>query len=180
MPILFTTCRKRRWPPRPWSKVPFVVSFSSVLDESAAYADLILPSLHFLELWQDDILEGTGYYGISLRQPVVLPVRNGRNPGDVLLQIAKALGGTVAQSMPWDTFEQVVRERVAGMDISWDDLVKAGTWSSVDLPAGPSRAARPGARSSAAIAHWRPRTAVSTCSAARCSACSAPTARSTT
>ena len=56
-------------------KVPFVVSFSPVLDESAACADLILPALTFFELWQDDILEGTGFQGIGLRQPVVSPVQ---------------------------------------------------------------------------------------------------------
>ena len=54
---------------------PLVVSFSPVLDDSAACADLILPALTFFELWQDDILEGTGYQGIALRQPVVSPVR---------------------------------------------------------------------------------------------------------
>lgn len=112
-------------------KVPFVVSFSPVLDESAACADLILPSLTFFEMWQDDILEGTGYQGVALRQPVVSPVKDGRNPGDVILQVAKAIGGSVSQAMPWPSFEQVVRDRIAGMDISWDDLVATGAWSAL-------------------------------------------------
>lgn len=111
--------------------VPLVVSFSPVLDESAAHADLILPALTFLEVWQDDILEGTGYPGIALRQPVVQPVRDGRNPGDVILQLARLLGGPVAQALPWSSFLQVIRERLAGMDISWDDLMEKGAWSAL-------------------------------------------------
>jgi anaerobic selenocysteine-containing dehydrogenase len=121
--------------------VPLVVSFSPILDESAAHADLILPALSFLEVWQDDILEATGYPGIALRQPVVQPVRNGRNPGDVLLQLARLVGGPVAQAMPWLDFLQVVKDRVAGMDISWEDLVEKGAWSALVY-----RYAAPGSR----------------------------------
>ncbi|MDP3047014.1 MAG: molybdopterin-dependent oxidoreductase, partial [Chloroflexota bacterium] len=110
-------------------KVPLVVSFSPVLDETAAHADLILPALTFLEVWQDDILEGTGYPGIALRQPVVQPVRDGRNPGDVLLQLARAVGGPVAQALPWGSFLDVIKQRIGGMGISWDDLVDKGAWS---------------------------------------------------
>lgn len=112
-------------------RTPLVVSFSPTLDESAAYADLILPALTFLEVWQDDILEGTGYPGIGLRQPVVSPVCDGRNPGDVFLQLARAIGGTVSQAMPWGNFLDVIQQRISGMDISWDDLVEKGAWSAL-------------------------------------------------
>lgn len=110
-------------------KVPLVVSFSPVLDETAAHADLIMPSLTFLEVWQDDILEGTGYPGIALRQPVVSPVRDGHNPGDVLLQLAQAIGGPVGQALPWKDFLEVIKYRLNGLGLSWDDLVQKGAWS---------------------------------------------------
>ena len=114
-----------------FNKTPLVVSFSPVLDESAAYADLILPALTFFEMWGDDILEGTGYPGIALRQPVVKPVRDGRNPGDVVLQLAKQLGGKVSEALPWNDFLALVKQRVAGMQIVWDDLVAKGAWSAL-------------------------------------------------
>ena len=114
-----------------FKKTSLVVSTSPVLDESAAYADLILPSLTFFEMWGDDILEGTGYPGIALRQPVVKPVCNGRNPGDVVLQIAKPLGGKVSEALPWNDFLALVKQRVAGMKIAWDDLVDKGAWSAL-------------------------------------------------
>lgn len=112
-------------------KKSFVVSFNPTLDESAAYADLILPSLTFFEMWQDDVIEGTGFAGVALRQPVVAPVREGRNPGDVILQIAKQIGGAVAQALPWKDFLEVVKFRIGGIGIDWNDLVEKGAWSAL-------------------------------------------------
>ena len=112
-------------------KNTFVVSFNPTLDESAAYADLILPALTFFEMWQDDVIEGTGYAGVAMRQPVVAPVRDGRNPSDVILQIAKQIGGTVSQALPWKDFLEVVRFRIGGIGIDWNDLVTNGAWSAL-------------------------------------------------
>ncbi|MFQ5577063.1 MAG: molybdopterin-dependent oxidoreductase, partial [Anaerolineae bacterium] len=50
-----------------FQQVPFIVSFSTFLDETAQYADLILPEPTFLERWQDDAIEGVGYPGVGLR-----------------------------------------------------------------------------------------------------------------
>jgi anaerobic selenocysteine-containing dehydrogenase len=108
-------------------KVPFVVSFASTLDESAAHADLILPASTFLEVWGDEYLEGTGYAGISLRRPVVETVHDTRDPGDVLLEMAKRLGGSLAQALPWNSYKELVDERLAGFDR--EKLETNGCWS---------------------------------------------------
>ncbi len=84
-------------------KIPFVVSFASTLDETAAHADVILPASTFLEIWGDDFVEGVGYPGASVRRPVVEPIHDARNPGDVLLALAAALGGAVGQALPSET-----------------------------------------------------------------------------
>jgi anaerobic selenocysteine-containing dehydrogenase len=111
------------------ARVPFVVSFSPVLDESAAYADLILPESTFFETWQDALIEGTGYPGVALAQPVVHPVQDTRNTGDVLLQITQGLGGPVAQALPWAGMETLLRYRYSKLDMGWDDLKSKGVWS---------------------------------------------------
>lgn len=108
-------------------KVPFVVSFASTLDESAAHADLILPASTFLEVWGDDYLEGTGYAGVSLRRPVVEPVHDTRDPGDVLLELAGRLGGAVADAFPWATYKDLVMHRLSVLD--WEKLQANGNWS---------------------------------------------------
>jgi anaerobic selenocysteine-containing dehydrogenase len=108
-------------------KVPLVVSFASTLDESAAYADLILPASTFLEIWGDDYMEGTGYAGISLRRPVVEPVRDTRNPGDVLLDLAHRIGGSVAKALPWTNYKELITNRLSTLD--WEKLEANGNWS---------------------------------------------------
>ncbi|MCG3211297.1 MAG: Thiosulfate reductase molybdopterin-containing subunit PhsA [Anaerolineae bacterium] len=110
-------------------QIPFVVSFASVLDESAAHANLILPASTFLELWGDDYLEGTGYAGVSLRQPVIEPVHDTRNPGDVLLDLAARVGQPVATALPWATYQALVQHRLSGIDMDWDKFESNGVWS---------------------------------------------------
>ncbi len=90
-----------------------VVSFSSFMDETTAYADLILPDHAHLEAWGDDVPEpGPGYQVVSLQQPMVRPLYQSpgsRAFGDVLLETAKALGGPVAQALPWADTKEAVR-----------------------------------------------------------------------
>ena len=76
-----------------FAKVPFKVSTAAVLDETAAACDLILPNLHGLERWDD---QNTRSGVTGMMQPVVEPVRGGMHTGDVLLKVAKVVGGAVA------------------------------------------------------------------------------------
>ncbi len=110
-------------------KVPFVVSFASVPDETSAHADLILPASTFLEVWGDDFVEGTGYAGVSLRQPVVEPVHDTRNPGDVLLALAAALGDPVAQALPFPDYKTLFEHRLSAIDTDWEKFRENGVWS---------------------------------------------------
>ncbi len=97
-------------------KVPLIVSFSPFLDDSSQYADLILPDHVYLERLQDvEMVPSTGYPVVGLRQPVVAPLFETRDTGDVLLQVAKKLGGTVAQAFPWDSFEELLQYRINGL-----------------------------------------------------------------
>jgi anaerobic selenocysteine-containing dehydrogenase/Fe-S-cluster-containing dehydrogenase component len=66
------------------AKVPFKVSFSSFMDETAAACDLVLPDHHSLEQWGDS-RPRAGLY--ALQQPVVQPVFDTRPTGDVVLKL---------------------------------------------------------------------------------------------
>jgi anaerobic selenocysteine-containing dehydrogenase len=93
------------------ANVPFIASFASFLDESSVMADLILPSHTTLERWVDDVPEpGVGFGVRTIGQPVVEPRWNTRDPGDVLIDTAKALGGTAAAAVPFDTMAAAVKE----------------------------------------------------------------------
>lgn len=111
-----------------FNQVEFIVSFSSFLDETAEHADLILPDHTFLERWQDDFIEGLGYPGVALRQPVVEPVHNTRNTGDVLIDLAHRLGGPVAAAFPWADFPELLKWRLQDVGASWETLAELGLW----------------------------------------------------
>ncbi|NOZ72269.1 MAG: molybdopterin-dependent oxidoreductase [Chloroflexi bacterium] len=108
--------------------ISFIVSFSSFLDESAQYADLILPEPSFLERWEDDHIEGLGYPGIALRQPVIEPLYNTMNTADFFLKVAQAMGGTVAQAFPWTNYEEVLQYRLQNVGTDWETLKELGVW----------------------------------------------------
>lgn len=110
-------------------KVPFVVSFASVPDESAAHADVILPASTFLEIWGDDFVEGVGYAGVSLRRPVVEPMHDTRNPGDVLLALTARLGDSVAQALPFADYKALFEHRLSAIETDWEIFQENNVWS---------------------------------------------------
>lgn len=112
-----------------FKKVPFIVSFSSFIDESAQYADLILPDHTFLERFQDDFVEGIGYPGIALRQPVINPIFRTLNTGDALIRIAQIIGGPVGTAFPWKDFEDLLKFRLSEVGTTWEGLKQVGVWA---------------------------------------------------
>lgn len=107
-----------------FKKVPFVVSFSSFMDETAMASDVILPASTFLERLED-VPTGGGLAKtvVGLTRPMVNPIFDTKNPGDALILLAQAMGGTIAESFAWDTYDECLEE-VAG-DI-WDALSEDG------------------------------------------------------
>ncbi len=94
------------------SKVPLVVSFSPFLDESARYANLILPDHTYLERWQDGPAPAAVAFPVwGVVQPVMKPIHDTRATGDVILDIASRLGGEVKAWARWSAVEEIVRER---------------------------------------------------------------------
>ncbi len=75
-------------------KIPFIVSFSSFMDESTQMADLVLPDQTFLERWQDHVPSpGLGIPIAGIIKPVVKPLYDLRSTADVLILLARELGG---------------------------------------------------------------------------------------
>ena len=89
------------------ARVPLLVSFSPLLDESARLADLLLPDHTFLEAW-DVVPPGRGTGVLALRQPVVRPLGDTMQTGAVILRLAAALAGKVAEAFSWRDYREVV------------------------------------------------------------------------
>jgi len=117
------------------AKIPFIVSFSPFMDETSMMADLILPDHSHLEKMVD-IVRPTGiqYPCYALSQPVLKPLYRTRHSGDVIISLAKRIGGPVARSFQWTNFEEALKERVSGLydaeknKVSWENVKKNGYW----------------------------------------------------
>jgi menaquinone reductase, molybdopterin-binding-like subunit len=118
-----------------FDKIPFVVSFSSYMDETAQNADLILPNHVFLERYED-VPAPVGLIQplIGLAKPVVEPQFNTRHVGDVIIQMAKGLGGSVANAFPWDNYYSCLKETLKE---KWGPLVEKGFLSGTELMSPP-------------------------------------------
>lgn len=107
-------------------KIPMVVSFSAYMGETEALADLVLPGPTYLERYEDrPVAAGFNRPLINLTKPVVEPIFNTLNTGDVVIQLAQAIGGSVASAFPWATYQECLEETLGD---KWDMLLEQGYW----------------------------------------------------
>ncbi len=97
-------------------RIDLVVACSQLLDETAAAADLILPAPVFLETWQDATAPSIIPVSVlGLAAPAVEPLHDSRSPGDVLLEVARRIGGGVGEALPWPDYPSYLESRLAGL-----------------------------------------------------------------
>ena len=101
-------------------KIPFVISFSSYMDETTQLANVVFPSHMFLERREDLSLLGPVPLDITaLSQPMIHPLFDTRHPGDSVMSLAAAMEGSVAASFPWETYDACL------------EAVKAPVWKTL-------------------------------------------------
>ncbi len=119
-------------------KIPSVVSFSPMVDETAAYADLILPDHTYLEAWGYDVVSPNfGAPVVSGQQPVVTPLYDTRATADVMLTAARGISKAAA-ALPWPDEVTLLKETIAqlpagaaggsGTDVLWARFQQYGGW----------------------------------------------------
>ena len=130
--------------------VPLIVALSSFRDETTEMADLILPTSTYLESWGDDVPDpGVGFPVASISQPVVTKLYDTLPVGDIVLSLARQIGGELPVSMRWRTTEDFIKERwreeydkhgSAGEDQAfeafWQAALEAGVWGQPGAVAG--------------------------------------------
>lgn len=109
-----------------FEKIPFIVSFSSYMDETAQQSDLILPNHVYLERYED-VPQARSFNRpiIGLSKPIIKPQFNTKQSGDVVISLAQKMGGSVANSFPWKDYEQCLKETLAD---KWNTLMDNGFW----------------------------------------------------
>ncbi len=137
--------------PRAWDfagamkAVPLVVSFSSAVDETAALAQLVLPTHTPLESW-GDYSPRAGVTG--LLQPVMGPVFDTKHLGDLLIATGSKFRG--GGKFPWKDFREALQERWeqigdaaekgGASDDFWQNSVRrGGYWKTGTAAAAPAR-----------------------------------------
>jgi anaerobic selenocysteine-containing dehydrogenase len=127
-------------------KVPFIVSCTPFMDETASFADLILPDQVFLEKWEiSHSVPTIEFSHLGVQQPVIAPLYDTRHTGDVLLQMAQRLGGSVASSLPWADYKTYLQAHAKEIfnsgegtivsetvELSWIEFLKKRGWQVFD------------------------------------------------
>ena len=112
-------------------KIPMVVSFSAYMGETTELADLVLPSPTYLERYEDrPVTAGFNRPLINLTKPVVQPLFKTMPAGDVVIQLAQALGGPIAAAFPWSSYQECLEET---MGDKWETLIEKGYWVDSDF-----------------------------------------------
>ncbi len=143
------------------NNVPYVVSFSPLVDETAVHADLILPDRTYLESWGYDVVSPSfDRPVVGSQQPVVTPVFDARSTADVLLTVARGIPAA-ATALPWadevaflqETLTQLpagandgVGAQAAMPASSWARFLQHGGWWPAEAPTpaqAPSLPAQP-------------------------------------
>jgi anaerobic selenocysteine-containing dehydrogenase len=95
------------------AKVPYVVSFDPVVDETGAQADLVIPDRTALESWGYEIVSsGVTAPFLSSQQPVVEPLYDTPATADVILSAAKGIPAAAA-ALPWPDEVAYLRDVLA-------------------------------------------------------------------
>ncbi len=109
-------------------RLPTIISFSSFMDETTQYADLILPDSTYLEKWQlssAHTLKGNPV--VSIGQPVIDPVYDTRDSAEVLMSLAQTMDKSVAGAFPTAKSQDLIKS-------SMKTLHKAGKGTSFGAP----------------------------------------------
>ena len=109
-------------------KAPFVVAITPYLDESAAVADLVLPSTHWLEGWGDCVTPyGNAVASYGLHRPLIKAVPEAKDAGEILLAVAGRLGGKVAAALPYKNMAEALAVRTEKLG-EFEKLAEQSYW----------------------------------------------------
>lgn len=118
------------------SLIPFHVCINCFYNETAHYADIVLPWTTFLERWD---LDARGAYNlrpyVGLRTPMVQPLGESRDVRDFFPELARRIGGGMEKWYEYGTTEDYMRkwaEKVPRNETTGrsglDRLLEEGAW----------------------------------------------------
>jgi anaerobic selenocysteine-containing dehydrogenase len=109
-------------------RISMVVSLTPFVDDTAAAADVVLPTHVFLESWQESTTPATvAFATLGLASPVIEPLHNSRHPADVLLELGRRVSPS-NEALPWADYVEYLRFRLEGLARSGQGSVVTGSF----------------------------------------------------
>ncbi|WP_045215088.1 menaquinone reductase molybdopterin-binding-like subunit QrcB [Desulfonatronovibrio magnus] len=110
-----------------FEQIPFKVCFNTFMDETAKKCDLLLPNPHFLERSDDAYTPfGSGKVVYSAARPVIDPIFNTMETGDVIL----AMAGKLGLDLGYNSLERVMRARAEAIGANWRNILRGDVYTS--------------------------------------------------
>ncbi len=98
--------------------MPFTVVMDTVMSETAALADIILPATTFVENWSLDTSPSYEFVPfIALAQPVIKPQGEARSLDSVFLEVAKHIGDAVQNNLNYASVENYFEYTLKNLDV---------------------------------------------------------------
>lgn len=108
-------------------KVPLVVAIGTVLNESIAMADIVLPEHTYLERW-GEVFEAPNarFPHFGLQRPVVEPAHDTKHAGDIAIALAGRIGPPLTDVFPSGDYLSVLKHAAYGIFKSGRGAIVAG------------------------------------------------------
>lgn len=109
----------------------YFVHITPFISEMTLFADIILPSATPLEKWgYDHGPDGAGFGEVRIKQPVVEPLFGTKATADIVFDIAREMGGSVAKSFEdvGGSTEAFTRMRTQDL-LPWEEFRAKGVWT---------------------------------------------------
>jgi anaerobic selenocysteine-containing dehydrogenase len=121
------------------ARIETQISFSGFVDDTAAYADLVLPDHHYLEASAAILPNVSPQPGVSLATPFAQPVHDTRAAELVLADLAKALELEFELPAPKAVVSPLLPE-----GLRWDDAARqGGVWTAAAAAVPPALPKQP-------------------------------------
>jgi anaerobic selenocysteine-containing dehydrogenase len=116
--------------------LPFTVSSNIVYDEASKLADMILPDATYLERWDwEDMVDPSQRGEHYIRQPMIKPLGEARDLGDVVIELAEKMGMPLGVGATKEEFvkksHEMTAKKVKGFP-GYDYMKKHGVWHDKD------------------------------------------------
>lgn len=93
------------------SMIPFIVAIDAYMSEGTVLADLILPDATYLERWDPEAPQSQEMIPfVAVRQPVVKPLGEAVAMQDMLMELARRIGGGMEEYIPFKDSEEYMRQ----------------------------------------------------------------------